>query len=256
MLYALVFLLSVFFIDLVLYVRTDKLVIAHSDCRVSGFLFSCLHCSVQFPLHIFVCVKKKCLLSLRQYSTRNLRLHLTFVLPVIYAHTAYTLARVRCSKSLTALHIAPDKVPAICDCYWCSERDFTLTLTRMLSRYLCIALCNCIFIVLSRQSFFIEYPRFATLRFIVHKTLNEHTNPQMISDALRHPEEPHFDVHSTKNNFLLSVQVFFFLRTVCNNTEMVNIERFPSAPKLKALQCLVDLVIFRIFSICRKHGIS
>lgn len=249
MFYALVLLLvTLFSMDLFLYVRTVKMAIANCNCRVSGFLFCSLHSFVQFPLCIFICVRKKRLLSLGQYSTHHLHLDLTFVLTVvIYLYTAYTLVRVPCSKSLTALHTASDKVPAICARHWCSTRDFTLTLTRMLSRYLCPALRNCVFIVLSRQGFSNEYPPLATLRFMLHKRLNKHTNPQMISDALRHPKELHFDVHSTKSKFLLRGQVFIFLRTMCNNTEMVNIQGFPDAPKLKVLQCLVKACNFPNF---------
>lgn len=222
MYYALVLLLVSFFsMDLFLYVRTVKMAIANWDCRrVFSFLFWSFHSFVQFPLPIFICVKKKRLLSLRQYSTRHLRLDLTFVLPVvIYLYTAHTLVRARCSKPLTALHIS-DKVSAICDRDWCSAHDFTLTLTMMLSRYLCAALCNCVFIVLPKQGFSNEYPCLATLRFMLHKRRNKLTNPQMISDTLRQPKELHFDVHSTKNKFLLRVQVFIFLRIVCNNRDV------------------------------------
>lgn len=247
--YALVFLVVAFFsMNLFLYVRNVKMAIANCNSHVSGFLFGSLHSFVQFRLFIFISVKKKRLLSLRQYSTRHLRLDLTFMLPVvIYLHTAYTLVRVRCSKSLTALHTASHKIPAICARHWCSARDFTLTLTRMLSRYLCPALCNCVFIVLSRQSFSNKYPRLTTVRFMLHKRLNKHTNPHMISDALRHLTKLHFDVHSTKNKFLLRVQVFIFLSTMCNNREMVNIGFFPSAPKPKALQFLVKACSFPNF---------
>lgn len=209
---ALVFVSCFFFsMDLILYMQTVKMAIANCNCRVSGFLFWSLHSFAQFPLSIFLCVKMKRSLSLRQYSTRHLRLYLTNVLPVvIYLYTVYTLMRVRCSKSLTALHITSDKAPVICDRHWCSARDFALTLTRMLSRYLYAALCNCVFIVLSRHGFSNEYLRIVTLLFMLHERPNKHTNPQMISVALRHPKELHVDVHSTKNKFPLRVQVFIF----------------------------------------------
>lgn len=138
MFYALVLILVSFFsMDIFLYVLTVKMAIANCNRHVSCFLFWSLHFFVQFPLPIFICVKKNRVLSLRLYSTRHLRLDWTIVLLVVfYFHTTYTLVRVRCLKSLTVLHVASDKVPAICDCHWCSARDFTLTLARTYSGYL------------------------------------------------------------------------------------------------------------------------
>lgn len=241
MFYALIFFLVSFFrMDLFLYMPTVKMAISNRICSDSCFYVIAIAFFCTITLSIFLFVEWKRFLSLRQYAVRYLRLDLTYTFQtVIYLYTAYNFLRARCSKYLTAFHITSDKDPAICDCHWCLARGLTLIVTIILSCYVCAALWNYIFTVLSRQGFLDEHPRSTTFYFMLHKRLNNHKKPQIISDALSHQKEVNFDVHSTKN-FSLHVQAFIILRKQFNSIKTGKVTCFPYAPNLKAVRSLVQ----------------